>query len=183
MPLSTIPIIKIARLFIMHLQVEVKISSIIYQKKMQKLFPIILETHHYIWLVHRIDHSQCIFIFQAAENGHQRVCAIFIERGCCSLSAVNIQQLTAADLAENAGYPSLANELRLRADSLIKLEKASVVRLVIKKRNVPRSDASNQVNEEDFIVKKYSTTKLNNQRFDFLELENSTNQPLQHQIQ
>ncbi len=96
---------------------------------------------------------------------------------------MNVQQLTAADLSENAGYPSLANELRLRADSLIKLEKASVVRLVIKKRNVPRSDASNQVNEEDFIVKKYSTTKLNNQRFDFLELENSTNQPLQHQIQ
>ncbi len=77
----------------------------------------------------------------------------------------------------------MANELRLRADSLIKLEKASVVRLVIKKRNVPRSDASNQVNEEDFRPKNYSTTKINNQRFDFLELENSTNQPLQNEIQ
>jgi len=52
--------------------------------------------------------------------------------------------------------------------------------LVIKKRNVPRSDASNQVNEEDFIVKKYSTTKLNNQRFDFLELE-THNEPIEIQ--
>jgi hypothetical protein len=77
----------------------------------------------------------------------------------------------------------LANELRLRANSLIQLEKASVVRLVIKKRNVPLSDASNQVNEEDFRPKNYSTTKINNQRFDFLELENSTNQPLQNEIQ
>ncbi len=73
----------------------------------------------------------------------------------------------------------MANELRLRADSLIKLQKASVVRLVIKKRNVPRSDASNQVNEEDFEPKVYSTTTIDNQRYDFLELEN---QSLQDEI-
>ena len=104
---------------------------------------------------------------------------MFIERGCCSLTAANLQGLTAIDLAENAGYPSLANELRLRVDALIKLEKASVVRLVIKKRNVPRSDASNQVNEEDFQPKIYSTTTIDNQRYDFLELEN---QPIQDEL-
>ncbi len=129
-------------------------------------------------------HLSHVILFQAAENGHQSVCAILIERGCCSLTAVNTEQLTPADLAENSGYPSLANELRLRAkSSLIQLEKASIVRLVIKKRNVPRSDASNQVNEEDLMIKKYSTKKLNNQRIDLLELENQNTQTIQQQIQ
>ena len=95
--------------------------------------------------------------FQAAENGHRNVCAIFVERGLCSLAAMNHDQLRAADLAHNAGHLSLANELGLRARTSllttdIQLEKATVVRLVIKKRNVPRSDASNQVNEQDLIV-------------------------------
>jgi hypothetical protein len=98
------------------------------------------------------------------------------------LTSVNHEQLTPADLAETAGYPSLANELRLRANaplsSSIRLQKATVVRLVIKKRNVQRSDASNQVNEEDLTIKKYSTKKLNNQRFDFLELETDEDQQL-----
>ncbi|CAF4437613.1 unnamed protein product, partial [Adineta steineri] len=74
---------------------------------------------------------------QAAENGHHNVCVVLIERNCCSLLAVNNQQLTAADLAENFGYSSLANELRLRSNPSL-LQKATVVRLVIKKRNVPR---------------------------------------------
>jgi len=55
-----------------------------------------------------------------------------------------------------------------------------VVRLVIKKRNVPRADASCQVDEEDLMIKNYSTTKLNNQRFDFLELE-THNEPIETQ--
>ncbi len=99
-----------------------------------------------------------------------------IERGCCSLTAVNCQQLTAAELADNSGYPSLANELRLREkSSIIQLEKASIVRLVIKKRNVPRSDASNQVNEKDLI-------NQNNQNLHFLELDNQTTNLFQQQI-
>jgi hypothetical protein len=78
----------------------------------------------------------------------------------------------------------LANELRLRAkSSLIQIKKAAVVRLVIKKRNVPRSDASNQVNEEDLMIKEYSTKKLNNQRFDFLELESQNIKVFQQEIQ
>jgi len=78
----------------------------------------------------------------------------------------------------------LANELRLRAkSSLIQIKKAAVVRLVIKKRNVPRSDASNQVNEEDLMIKEYSTKKLNNQRFDFLELESQNIKGFQQEIQ
>jgi hypothetical protein len=106
-----------------------------------------------------------------------------IERGCCSLTAVNCQQLTAAELADNSGYPSLANELRLREkSSIIQLEKASIVRLVIKKRNVPRSDASNQVNEQDLFSEIYSTNKLNNQNFHFLELDNQTTNLFQQQI-
>lgn len=67
---------------------------------------------------------------------------------------MNHHRLTAADLADHAGFHSLANQLRLRANSLIQIPKASIVRLVIKKRNVPRADAANQVNEEDFLEKK-----------------------------
>lgn len=88
---------------------------------------------------------------KAAKQGHQRVCAILIERDSSLLNIRNKQRLTPADLSDQFGFPSLANELRLRANSLIQLEKASIVRLVIKKRNVPRSDASSQVNEQDFI--------------------------------
>lgn len=66
---------------------------------------------------------------------------------------MNKQRLTPGDLAEKFGYISLANELQLRRNSstLIQLEKAKVVRLVIKKRNVQRCDTSNQVNEEDLL--------------------------------
>lgn len=93
---------------------------------------------------------------------------MFIERACCSLKRRNDQGLTPADLSDVFGYPSLANQLRLRENSIIQLEKASIVRLVIKKRNVKRSDASSQVNEQDFI----DTSKSNH-----LQLQ------LQHQIQ
>jgi len=78
----------------------------------------------------------------------------------------------------------LANELRLREkSSLIQIKKAAVVRLVIKKRNVPRSDASNQVNEQDLIIKQYSTNTLNNQKLHFLQLENQNVKPFQQQFQ
>lgn len=76
------------------------------------------------------------------------------------MNILNHQQLTPADLAENAGYPSLANELRLRANSIIQLEKASIVRLVIKKRNVQRSDAASQVNEDELISKTIKSNHL-----------------------
>ncbi len=70
----------------------------------------------------------------------------------------------------------MANELRLREkSSLIQIKKAAVVRLVIKKRNVQRSDASNQVNEQDLMIKEYSTTKL--------KLENQNIKPIQQQFQ
>lgn len=108
----------------------------------------------YIWLVNIfISFVSSLFLFenaQAAEQGHQRVCAILIEKDSSLLNISNKQRLTPAHLAEQSGFPSLANELRLRANSLIQFSKASIVRLVIKKRNVPRSDASSQVNEIDF---------------------------------
>lgn len=64
--------------------------------------------------------------------------------------------MTAADLAQQFGYSSLADELRLNAKpAVIQVESATVVRLVIKKRNVPRSDAANQVNEQDFSSKNH----------------------------
>ncbi|CAF0842356.1 unnamed protein product [Adineta steineri] len=114
-----------------------------------------------------IDNNGNTPLHVAAENGHHNVCVVLIERNCCSLLAVNNQQLTAADLAENSGYSSLANELRLRSNPSL-LQKATVVRLVIKKRNVPRLDASCQVNEEDLMINNYSATQLNHQ----IEIQN-----------
>ncbi|UJR24617.1 hypothetical protein I4U23_005992 [Adineta vaga] len=108
------------------------------------------------------DHHGNTLLHKAAGNGHQSICAILIERGCCSLTTVNNQQLTAADLAENSGYISLANELRLRGNSSL-LQKATIVRLVIKKRNVPRKDVSCQVNEEDLIMIKLNESHSLNQ--------------------
>jgi len=67
------------------------------------------------------------------------------------LTDVNHHRLTAADLADYAGFHSLGNQLRLTAKSPIQIENASIVRLVIKKRNVPRCDAANQVYEEDLL--------------------------------
>ncbi|CAF1198500.1 unnamed protein product [Adineta ricciae] len=92
-------------------------------------------------------------LHKAAENGHQSACAILVEGTCSSVNSVNNRQLTAADLAANSDHLSLANELHLRGNSSL-LQKATVVRLVIKKRNVQRADVSCQVNEDDFIDQK-----------------------------
>ena len=87
-------------------------------------------------------------------------------------------------------FSSLANELRLRTDSSsssslilnknsstiskIQLDNATIVRLVVKKRNVERCDASNQVNENDLINNSqyFPSKMLTNQRFDLSELRN-----------
>ncbi|CAF1311797.1 unnamed protein product [Rotaria sp. Silwood1] len=131
----------------------------------------------------------------AAENGQQGACAILIEHGYCSLTARNSSHLTPADLADHYGFPALANELRLHDNTppvyensssvsqKIQLENATIVRLVVKKRNVERSDASNQVNENELIINSNNETnsltddesfssskKLVNQRFDLSEL-------------
>ncbi|CAF2992878.1 unnamed protein product, partial [Rotaria sp. Silwood2] len=132
----------------------------------------------------------------AAENGQQGACAILIERGYCSITLCNSSQLTPADLADHYGFPALANELRLHEDSppiyensspisqKIQLENATIVRLVVKKRNVERSDASNQVDENELIInstnetsssadnESFSSKRLVNHRFDVSELRN-----------
>ena len=101
----------------------------------------------------------------------------------------NKLQLTPIDLADRYGFPALADELRLRANSSLSLnensdpnsgkihvENATVVRLVVKKRNVKRCDAWNQVNEDDLqteyrSISQSSVSKnLTNQRFDISEL-------------
>lgn len=116
-----------------------------------------------------------------------------IERGHCSVASSNSSQLTPADLADYYGFNALANQLRLHLNASpvyensspvsqkIQLENATIVRLVVKKRNVERSDASNQVDESDLIktldnqAKSSSnnesvSSKLTNQRFDSSEL-------------
>lgn len=121
---------------------------------------------------------------------------MLIERAHCSISKKNNSNLTAIDLAAFFGFPVLADQLRRQMDltkplesatsqssaDLIQLTNATVVRLVVKKKNVGRSDASNQVNEDDlpsnnFVVdeqtdgESYSTVKtLTNKRFDLSEL-------------
>lgn len=93
----------------------------------------------------------------------------------------NNEKLTPADLADRSGFPSLANELRLRMnsppssspnDQSIQLHNATVVRLVVKKRNVQRTDATSQVEENDLQSNSNvsSLKKLTNPRFDFSEL-------------
>ncbi|CAF2053369.1 unnamed protein product [Rotaria magnacalcarata] len=130
----------------------------------------------------------------AAENGHQAACAILIERGSCSVTLRNSSQLTPVDLANQYGFPELANELRLRKTSLpyyensspvsskIQLENATIIRLVVKKRNVERFDAANQVDENELTTNttnemnssamdgSFSSKKLTNERFDLSEL-------------
>ncbi|CAF3843674.1 unnamed protein product [Rotaria sordida] len=121
------------------------------------------------------------FLDQAAKHGHRNVCSILIERGYCSLTSVNCEQLTAADLAENSGYPSLANEFRRDVNSSsIQVEKATIVRLVIKKRNVPHSDASNQVNEQDLLNKDEQSS---NKYPSWLKMTNQTIEEFQQDIQ
>ena len=108
---------------------------------------------------------------------------MLIERGQCSVTLRNNDQLTPADLANHYGFPSLANELRLHIDSSsassssgiskkIHLNNATVVRLIVKKKNVERCDASNQVNENELIPnpEHVPAKALTNQRFDFSEL-------------
>ena len=99
----------------------------------------------------------------------------------------NNNKLTPADLADRYGFPSLANELRLHMNSSssvvppksssnnsqpIQLNNATIVRLVVKKRNVQRSDATSQVEENDFLSNStsLSSQKLTNSRFDISEL-------------
>jgi hypothetical protein len=97
---------------------------------------------------------------------------------------VNSSQLTPADLANRYGFPSLANELRLHINpssssssstmnKQIHLENATIVRLVVKRRNVNRCDASNQVNENELIsnIPLIPPKKLTNKRFDLSELQ------------
>ncbi|CAF4310400.1 unnamed protein product [Rotaria socialis] len=117
----------------------------------------------------------------AAKYGQQNACIILIERGGCSLTAVNGEHLTAADLAANSGYIALANELRLGANpATIQVEKATVVRLVIKKKNVTRSDAGNQVNEQDLLnTERHSSDKY----APWLKMTNQTAQEFQQELQ
>ena len=119
-----------------------------------------------------------------------------INRTGCSVSQINQNGLTPIDLAERHGFPVVANELRLHqtstVDSIssrestdkIHLSNATVVRLVVKKRNIQRSDASNQVDERDLIDNSFdypiqtqtfsngstSSKNLTNNRFDLTEL-------------
>ncbi|CAF1606095.1 unnamed protein product, partial [Adineta ricciae] len=113
---------------------------------------------------------------------------VLIERAGCSVTTRNNAQLTAIDLAEQYGFQNLAHDLRLRENpSLfsqksssnsrpIHLEKATVVRLVVKKRNIARHDASNQVDENELTAENgqnymsTSSEKLVNSRFDLSEL-------------
>ncbi|CAF4401138.1 unnamed protein product [Rotaria magnacalcarata] len=117
----------------------------------------------------------------AAKHGHQNACIVLIERGGCSLTAVNGEHLTAADLAANSGYIALANELRLDVNpATIQVEKATVVRLVIKKKNVARSDAGNQVNEQDLLnAEEHSSDKY----APWLKMTNQTTQEFQRELQ
>lgn len=95
---------------------------------------------------------------------------------------LNNNKLTPADLADRFGFPSLANELRLHMNSPtvssnsnqpIQLNNATIVRLVVKKRNVQRADATSQVEENDFLSNSISSSarKLTNSRFDLSELQ------------
>jgi hypothetical protein len=83
------------------------------------------------------------------------MCSILIDRTSCSISQKNHDQQTAMDLAEENGHRMLADELRHRlkydqsAEKQIQLENATIVRLVVKKRNISHHDASNQVEEMD----------------------------------
>ena len=113
---------------------------------------------------------------------------MLIERAGCSVATRNNAQLTAIDLAEQYGFQNLAHDLRLRENSSlfsqksssnsrpIHLEKATVVRLVVKKRNIARHDASNQVDENELTSEtgqnymSISSEKLVNSRFDLSEL-------------
>ncbi|UJR34238.1 hypothetical protein I4U23_021643 [Adineta vaga] len=124
----------------------------------------------------------------AAENGHQGACDILIERAGCLITTRNNAQLTAIDSAKQYGYRELAYYLRHRDNpslfpekssknsKKIQLENATVVRLVVKKRNISRYDASNQVEENDLVSESdyHNTTsssdKLINSRFDLSEL-------------
>ena len=92
--------------------------------------------------------------------------------------------MTPADLADRTGFSSLAAELRRQAQSTpmsqIQLNNATVVRLVVKRRNIERSDASNQVDESDLPSppstprwinqESISSKALTNRRFDLTEL-------------
>ena len=107
---------------------------------------------------------------------------MLIERGRCSVTLRNSDQLTPADLANHYGFPSLANQLQLHVDSSstsssgisqkIQLNNATIVRLVVKKRNVERSDAANQVDEHELTPNPgyFPSKNLTNHRFDFSEL-------------
>ncbi|CAF1313843.1 unnamed protein product [Rotaria sp. Silwood1] len=113
----------------------------------------------------------------AAQHGHRHACSILIERGGCSLTSVNCEQLTAADLAKNSGYLLLANELRRDVNSSsVQIEKATIVRLVIKKRNVPHADASNQVTERDLLNQDEQSS---NKYSSWLKMTNQTREELQ----
>lgn len=120
----------------------------------------------------------------AAENGHSDICGILIERGHCSVKLLNSNNMNAADLADYYNYSSLAKQLRLyennplnsdkssKTSENIRIENARIVRLVVKKRNVQRCDASNQVTEDEFLSNNeiYPTKSMQNQRFDLSEL-------------
>lgn len=88
------------------------------------------------------------------------------------------------DVADYYNYSSLAKQLRLyesipmnsnkssKTSEKIQLENARIVRLVVKKRNVSRCDASNQVTEDEFLTNHeiYPTKPMRNHRFDISEL-------------
>ena len=87
----------------------------------------------------------------------------------------NSQKLSPADLADRAGFASLANELRLHVEAPlpsstplasqmtindIRVKKTTIVRLVVKRENVSPKDASCQTSEDSKTPPRYVDTKL-----------------------
>ncbi|CAF0733021.1 unnamed protein product [Didymodactylos carnosus] len=115
----------------------------------------------------------------AAEYGRNGSCALLIEAGCSPLDQ-NVQHLKPSDLAQQNGFTDLSNELKLRERSLIhkalpgsnitsvtsvndsvtQHPKTSVVRLVVRKKNVKRADVSLQVSENEIVneIRQQSST-------------------------
>ena len=69
-------------------------------------------------------------------------------------------------------YATISAQLTFSSNQLIQLKNGTIVRLVLKKRNVQRLDATSQVEENGFLSNStsLSSRKLTNSRFDISEL-------------